>query len=156
FVGELLGAPFPEDASAMLRAARRDPVLMGDQMRRAAEDLVRAACEAGPLVIILEDLHWGDLPTLTLVDAALRTLAELPLLVRAVGRPEVQARFPRLWADRAMQAPPLPELSRRAAERLVRQVLGDGTPPEVVKTLVERAEGNAFYLEELIRTVASG
>src|SRR5262249_32173856 len=39
FLGELIGTPFPDDDSVQLRAARQDPVLMGDQMRRAWEAL---------------------------------------------------------------------------------------------------------------------
>ncbi len=156
FLGELLSAPFDDDASPMRTAARRDPVLMGDQTRRAAEDLLRAACADRTVLLVLEDLQWGDLPTVTFVDAALRNLADLPLLVLALARPEVHAVFPRLWAGRAVQTLPLAELPRRAAERLVAQALGDAAPPARVKQIVERAGGNAFYLEELIRAVAAG
>src|SRR6266700_3254343 len=56
---------------------------------------------AQPLVIVLEDLHWGDLPTVKLIDAALRALPDRPWLVLALARPEVHALFPRLWAERA-------------------------------------------------------
>src|SRR5213078_3555248 len=41
-------------------------------------------------------------------------------------------------------------------ERLVREVLGDAASAETVARLLERADGNAFYLEELIRAVGSG
>src|SRR6185436_10730285 len=50
----------------------------------------------------------------------------------------------------------LKELGRRAGERLVRQVLGDTVGSDTVERLIQRAEGNAFYLEELIRAVAEG
>jgi len=156
FLGELVGAPFPEEVNAQLRAARRDPVLMGDQIRRAAEDLLRAACSDKPVVLVLEDLQWGDLPTVTFLDAALRNLADQPLLVMALGRPEVQERFPKLWAGRPVQSLPLGALPRRGAERLVRQTLGEAATPAVVQAVCERAGGNALYLEELIRAVADG
>src|SRR5262249_54461353 len=48
----------------------------------------------------------------------------------------------------------LKELSRKASERLVRQVLGDSVGPDTVERIVEHAVGNAFYLEELIRATA--
>ena len=48
------------------------------------------------------------------------------------------------------------ELTRKASERLVRQMLGDSLQEEVVERLVTQAAGHAFYLEELIRRVASG
>jgi tetratricopeptide (TPR) repeat protein len=156
FVGELTGAPFPDDASAQLAAARRDPVLMGDQMRRAAEDLLRAACAERPVLLVLEDLHWSDLPTVTFVDAALRNLADLPLVVLALARPEVHAVFPQIWSERSTQVVRLGALPRRAAERLARRALGNAGTAERVAAIVDRAEGNAFYLEELIRAVAAG
>ena len=156
FLGELAGAPFPDDDSVQLRAARRDPMLMGDQMRRAFEDLLLAECAAGPVLLVLEDLHWGDLPTVKFVDAALRTLADQPLMVLALARPEVHDLFPRLWAGREMQEVKLGALSRRAGERLVREALGEGLDDAATAALVQRSSGNAFYLEELIRATAAG
>ncbi len=97
FVGELAGVPFPDEGSVQLRAARQDAVLMGDQMRRAFEDFVAAECGAGPVLIVLEDLQWGDLPSLGFVGAALRNLAHAPLFVLALARPEVHEIFPSLW-----------------------------------------------------------
>jgi tetratricopeptide (TPR) repeat protein len=157
FLGELVGVPFREDdTSTQLRAAHRDPVLMGDQMRRAAEDLLRAACAARPVVFVLEDLQWGDLPTVTFIDAALRNLAELPLFVLALGRPEVNTIFPKLWTTRPLQMVRLSALPRRAAERFVKDALGDDVAPGRIAELIQRADGNAFYLEEVIRAVAAG
>ena len=156
FLAELTGAPLADDAAPQLRAARRDPVLMGDQLRRAAEDLLRSACAAGPVVLVLEDLQWGDLPSVTFVDAALRNLAHLPLLVLALARPEVHGLFPQLWAARPLHELRLGGLPRRGAERLVRQALGATVSDDRVQALLDRAEGNAFYLEELIRAVAEG
>ncbi|MEP7121854.1 MAG: protein kinase [Byssovorax sp.] len=156
FLGELAGAPFLDDDSVQLRAARRDPMLMGDQMRRAFEDLLLAECAAGPVLLVLEDLHWGDLPTVKFVDAALRTLADRPLMVLALARPEVHELFPRLWVGREMQEIKLGELPRRAGERLVREALGEGVDKAEIVALVQRSSGNAFYLEELIRATAAG
>jgi tetratricopeptide (TPR) repeat protein len=76
--------------------------------------------------------------------------------VLALARPEVDRVFPRLWAGRALQTLHLAELPRRSAERLVKQGLGDAATPEQVKALVQQGGGNAFYLEELIRAVATG
>jgi tetratricopeptide (TPR) repeat protein/tRNA A-37 threonylcarbamoyl transferase component Bud32 len=157
FLGELIGAPFPDEDSLQLRAARQDPVLRGDQMRRAYEDWVRGECARGrPVVILLEDLHWGDWPTVKLVDALLRNLRDLPLMVLASARPEVHELFPDAWGQRGVVELRLSELTRRASERLVREVLGEDTPDETVERLVEGAAGNPFCLEELIRAQADG
>jgi serine/threonine protein kinase len=156
FLGELVGVPFPEDSSVQLKAARQDALLMGDQMRSAFEDFVAAECAAQPVWLILEDLHWGDVPTVRFVDAALRRLRDQPFLVVAFGRPEVHTLFPKLWEERGLLEVRLLELTRKASEKLVRQVLGDSVEQKTVELIVERAAGNAFYLEELIRAVAEG
>ncbi len=157
FLSELAGAPLAaDDAGPELRAARLDPRAMGDQMLRAFEDFLAAECAAQPLLIVLEDLHWGDAPSVRFVDSALRNLKEQPLMVLAMGRPELEDLFPKLWAERGAQSIRLGELSARASAKLVREVLGSDTPQETVERLVGQAAGNAFYLEELIRAVAEG
>src|SRR5262249_8584613 len=81
---------------------------------------------------------------------------ERPLIILALARPEIEERFPRLWADRLALGITLPPLTRRAGETLVRGALGDSIPAKEIGRLVERAAGNAFFLEELIRAVAEG
>jgi tetratricopeptide (TPR) repeat protein len=163
FLGELAGAPLPDDngaagaASAALRAARQDAQLLSEQMRRAWLDFLHAETAAHPVLIVLDDLHWGDFGTVRFIEAALRDLSKRPWMVLALARPEVFEIFPRLWADRQnVQELRLKELGRRAGERLVRQVLGDTVGSDTVERLVQQADGNAFYLEELIRAAAEG
>lgn len=155
FLGELLGAHAPAEDHPQLRAARRDPVLLGDQIRRAAAELLRARCEQGLILLILEDLQWGDLPTVTFVSSVLRSLSALPLFVLALGRPEIQDVFPKLWEDRPHQVLQLGGLPKRAAERFLTSALGP-LPPLQVAEFLEHADGNPFYLEELVRTFAAG
>src|SRR4030095_16740302 len=125
-------------------------------MLRAWEDFLAAEGIANPVVLVLEDLHWGDLPSVKFIDAALRRLQDAPLMVLAFARPELQNHFPKRWAGRALTLLQLGDLPRKASEKLVRHVLGADTSPELVARLLERSAGNAFYLEELIRAVAEG
>ena len=106
FLGEIANVPFPDDDNDALRAARANPQLMGDGMRRAWEDWLAAECAAHPVLLVLEDLHWGDLPTVSFVDAALRNLRDEPLMVLALARPEVDEQFPDLWQARAAAGHP--------------------------------------------------
>ncbi len=157
FLGELLKIGTPEDdADVQLRAARRDPVLMGDQVRRACADLLDAETAARPLLVVLEDLHWGDRATVEVIDLAMRNLVERPFLVLALGRPEVRDMFPQLWAGHNLTEIRLNRLSRRAAEKLVRAGLGGDSEHVQMAAVVERGDGNPFYLEELVRRVAAG
>ena len=155
-LGELVAVAFPTDASEALRAARTDPAVKGDAMRAAWVDWLAAECRDHPVLLVLEDLHWGDRATVELVGAALRELARAPFMVVALARPEIHDAFPRMWTDRAVQELRLPELTRKASERLARELLGANAAPSMVQRIVERANGNAFFLEELIRAVAEG
>jgi tetratricopeptide (TPR) repeat protein len=155
FLGELCAIPFPEEHSARLRAARGDPRLMSARLGRAVVAFLRAECAHQPVLLVLEDVHWSDAPTIKLVDELLKELAEQPLMVLALARPEVKDLHPGLWARR-LQELPLKGLSRKAGARLVREVLGPQVPEAVVQKAVEQADGNALFLEELIRGVAEG
>ncbi|MFO0579161.1 MAG: protein kinase [Polyangia bacterium] len=155
FLGELCGTPFPDDQSPTLSAARQDAALMGDGLQAALLALLRAECAARPVLLVLDDLHWGDALTVRLIDTALRELTGSPLFVLALGRPEVNERFPKLWPTALLQVTLRP-LSRKSSERLVHEVLGRGVPPEQVRRIVEQSAGNALFLEELIRSVAEG
>ncbi|MDC3988006.1 ATP-binding protein, partial [Polyangium jinanense] len=155
FLGEMTGTPFPDEESAKLRAARLDARLMADQIQFSFRQFMAAACGAHPVLLVLEDLHWGDLPSVKLVDAALRDIAGKPLVVAAFGRPEVHDVFPKVWAERGLSEIRLGELTPRAAAELARSALGD-TEPRTIAQIVKRAAGHPFFLEELIRAVAEG
>jgi eukaryotic-like serine/threonine-protein kinase len=155
-LGEVVGTPFDREDRGAFDATHLDPRLLSEPLGEAVLSLLRAACAERPVVLVLEDLQWGDLPTINLIDAALGALSDQPLMVLGLARTEVHEIFPRLWADRRVQEIRLRKLSRRASEQLVRQVLGDAVAEETVKALVERSEGHASYLEEMIRVVAEG
>ncbi len=156
FLGELVGAPFPDPASAELDAARRDPRLMAEQTQRAFGDFLHTESFARPLVIILDDLHWGDAASVRFLDIAVRDAEARAIFVLGLARPEVHERFPRLWAARGMQELHLSLLSPKASRQLVGAALGEGFAGEAMARLVALSEGNAFYLEELIRTADAG
>ena len=155
FLGELIGVPFPEDSLPALKAARQDPRLMADQMLAAWLDWLEAECSARPVLMVLEDLHWGDVPSVQFVDAALRTLRDRPFMVLAFARPEVDEKFPGVWAERDVQRISLPPLTSRSCHKLVRHVLG-AISADMATWIVERADGNPFVLEDLLRAVAAG
>ncbi|AKF10162.1 serine/threonine-protein kinase PknK [Sandaracinus amylolyticus] len=152
FLGELAHAPAPGDPSPPLRAARNDPRIMAEQTRLAFEEWMRALCTRTPLVIVIEDLHWADVPSVALIERALARLESEPLFVLGLARPEWRDALPRLLTQAAEM--PIEALTKRAAERLVRALLGEQIEQTTVRRIVERAGGNAFYLEELIRHVA--
>jgi tetratricopeptide (TPR) repeat protein len=156
FLCELVGASDTERLDPQLVLARRNPKLLGEHMRQAWCDWLSAECAAKPVAILLEDLHWGDWPTVKFIEAAMLELEHKPLFVLALARPEIDELFPRLWAQAGAQEMRLGVLSKKACEQLVRRMLGAHADAAAVEALVRQAAGNAFFLEELIRSAAEG
>jgi len=134
-------------------AEDHDAILLGERARAAFLEWLSALSAGGPVVLAVDDLQFGDLPSVRLLGAALQHLADRPLMIIASGRPEVRERFPHLFDEEGSTEIRLARLSRRASEQLVRLTLPD-VKDETVTVLVERADGNAMFLEELIRAAA--
>ena len=151
FLGEMIATPFSDDDLVQLEEARRDARLMHDQMRKAWEDWLEAHCRDRPVVLVLDDLHWGDLPTVRYLEAAMRNLRRSPFMVLALASPVIHDKLEGLWRDRDVEQIPLRPLSKRACRQLARHVLPGEVEDATVDGLVERCAGNPFYLEELLR-----
>jgi eukaryotic-like serine/threonine-protein kinase len=155
FIGEMIGVHTNEDRPDV-HAARQNATMMAESIRDAWLDFVDAHTQNIPIVCVLEDLHWGDRASIKLIDAVLAAPGERRFVVLALARSEVHELFPKLWADRELLEVRLGELGRKPAERLVRHFLGDTASDVEIIDIIDRAAGNAFYLEELIRAVAEG
>lgn len=150
FLGEIANIRFPDDDFPMLRSTRQDPRAMADQTRAAWLDWLEAELTHGPVVLMFEDLHWGDAATFGLVDAGLRLFAEKRLLVLGFARPTIDEKFPGLWNGRNVERLALPPLSAKSARKLVQAALPTASD-EQADALCARADGNPFFLEELLR-----
>lgn len=156
FVAELVGHPFDDASRPDLRAARESPPAMAERVRSAFERLARAWCEKQPVVLVLEDLHWADVESIKLVDRMIRAARGLPLFVLTLARPEVHDRFPALWAQRNGTEIHLAPLGERACTKIAREAMGAAVSNERIQRIVARSDGNAFFLEELIRASVEG
>lgn len=154
FLGELCKVSFP--TSPLLHSARLDPRVMTDLMEQAFVKLLQILTQRHSVLLLLEDMHWSDSLTCHLTDTALRELSQQPLMIVALGRPEVEERFPKLWAERARQLLRLLPLSKRASEQLVHQVLGHRLAASTVSRIIDQAAGNTLFLEELLRATLDG
>ncbi len=152
FLSELLGVPFPDVNDEPLRAARQSPQLMQSRTRMALEAFVRAQADLMPQVLVLEDAQWADETTLDLIDWLL-SCPDLKFAVYVFARPELDARS--LWQQKNVTRLSLPPLSPIAAEKLVRTALPEADA-RLRGSIVDRAGGNALFLEELVRAAALG
>jgi tetratricopeptide (TPR) repeat protein len=154
FLGELVGVPFNDQGSEPLRAAREAPQLMTMRILRALEAIVRHDARSAPQLLLLEDLHSLDESTVEICEWLLGC-ADMRFAIFAFGRPELAARFPELWPARELQRVELGPLAPAACQELVSVVLPDLDAGRRSR-LVERADGNVLFLEELMRHAAEG
>ncbi len=112
------------------------------------------AHESAPIVIVLEDVHWADDDSLDLLERLLDSLAGVAALVVATARPSFRQRRSGWLAGGprrvARDLDPLPLDSTRA---LVRELLGraDDPDPGLIELIAVRSDGNAFFVEELVK-----
>lgn len=156
FMAELVGVPFDARRDPALRAARRDPRLMADRVREAWLAWLEAELTRGPMVWVLEDLQWADVASVRLIGDALKRLSGRPFFVLAIARPGVRDAHPGLWRDQDLTTIALRPVPSTEAERMVRRALGPEAADDAVQSVVERGEGNPFFLEELVRSHAEG
>jgi class 3 adenylate cyclase len=129
------------------------PLAARDQLHEAWVALTEELAAQEPTVLLVEDLHWAEGPLLDLLERLVHDVRG-PLLLLATARPELLDRRPG-WSTGQRNAATLwlEPLPAAEAIAMVQQVL-DGTPPAAVERLVvDRAEGNPFFVEELLATL---
>ncbi|GAA1753771.1 hypothetical protein GCM10009681_25960 [Luedemannella helvata] len=116
----------------------------------AVGDLISAAALEGPIVVIIDDVHDATPQTIDALGATLRTLSG-PALVLLMARPEL-VRNPATMSRLAdAEVHPLSPLRGAEAARLLTAYLGGGRLPQADQDrLLLTAQGNPFYLVELV------
>lgn len=155
FLGELARVPSDDIVFLPLRAARQDPELYRERMTSAFVEWLRGLTARGAVLLLLEDLHWSDPQSVALLYAVLRALPDVSLFVLTLARPAAVSLFPTL-SEMCSQRIELHGLSKRASVQLVQQVLGPDADEATIARVIDQAQGNALFLEELIRAVAEG
>src|SRR6266540_1121822 len=128
-----------------------DPFQRRQQTLGAVKRLLLRESQFKPLLLVFEDLHWIDSETQAMLESLVESLPTSRLLLLVNYRPEYQHG----WANKTyysqLRLDPLPPES---AEQLLLAVLGDDTTLQPLKQLlIERTEGNPFFLEESVRTL---
>jgi adenylate cyclase len=107
---------------------------------------------ARPGLLVLDDLQWADRSTLDLLGFLLERLWGIPLMVVLVYRPEFQMEWATLRASHT--GIHLDVLTDEVTVELARGYLGvSEIPEELVRLIVSRCEGNAFFVEELLHAL---
>ena len=150
----------PLDREAAARLADLSPESLQHQTFRVVRRWAESLSAARPLGLILDDLHWADATSLTLLEDLLATTEQHPLLLCLLFRPERDHASWRLNDVARQRYPhrhveiPLRSLASGDAERLVTNLLALPEFSPTIRTLIlEKAEGNPFFVEEVIRAL---
>jgi class 3 adenylate cyclase/tetratricopeptide (TPR) repeat protein len=128
-----------------------DPLLRRQRTLDGVKRLLLRESQAQPLVILFEDLHWIDAETQAMLDSLVESLPTARLLLLLNCRPEYQHNWSGKTYYRQLRIDPLPPES---AEELLEALMGADAGLEPLKRLlIERTEGNPFFLEETVRTL---
>jgi class 3 adenylate cyclase/tetratricopeptide (TPR) repeat protein len=145
-VSDLLGLGTPNEAWLALNPAQR--------RRRIGEALlwlIRRRLQADLFVLVLEDVFLADRESLRLFEALIPRLKGLPVLICVSYRPD----FEHQWAQAEwFEERPVEPLRNGDMLALVRALLGDDFSVRgIAGELVRRADGNPFFLEQLVITL---
>ena len=127
------------------------PADRGQRTLDAVKRLVLRESQIQPLLLVFEDLHWIDSETQTLLDSLVESLPTARIVLLVNYRPE----YRHGWGSKSYYTQlRIDPLTAESAEQLLETLLGSA--PAVLplkRLLVERTDGNPFFLEESVRTL---
>jgi adenylate cyclase len=152
-LGYVLGIEAPD------RFRHVEPEQLKRQIFLALRRLVERRLQQGPLVLVVENLHWADAASVELLQTMADRLADQPLMLVATYRPSFELRA--LVTGRVTHtALRLLPLTPADSETLLAAYLGEsiaGMPSRLRELVLARSGGQPFYLEEILRgLIASG
>ena len=127
------------------------PLAARDQFQDAWVEFVEEVAAERTLVMLIEDIHWAEDLLVDLLERLVRH-AGRPLLLIVTGRPELLEQRPGWGAHVAGATVTLEPLAADDSKRMLTDLLGGALPPGLGE-VVERAEGNPFFLEEVLGTL---
>jgi class 3 adenylate cyclase len=159
FLANLLHLPLRPDAARTIDGFQNSRDVLRTRTVAAFTRMIQSAADERPLVVVWEDLHWADAPSLQLLDALVPITDLAPMLLVPIYRPGdgPATAFHQHLVDGAQAERiliTLGPLSRTDAEQLVDELLQiDNLPTSTRDLILERAQGNPLFLEELLRTL---
>jgi class 3 adenylate cyclase/tetratricopeptide (TPR) repeat protein len=157
FLARLLDLPLDENSSERIRFVSPEALQAG--IVDSFCTYVQARAERRPLVLVWEDLHWCDPSSLRIFEALLPLCAETPILLICALRPDDTRALaavggPHGDRDARIHRIELSPLTRPQSAALVRDLLHiEDLPASIRDLILDRAEGNPFFLEELLQSL---
>ena len=141
---EILGLTLGLDVAGDLH-----PLAARDRLHAQWVEFLSELTAQRPVVVLIEDVHWAEDPLLDLIERLARDVRG-PLVLLATSRPDFVAERS-LWGARVdAETIWLEPLAAEAAASLVDSLVAGDLPSRVRELIVERSEGNPFFVEELL------
>jgi class 3 adenylate cyclase/tetratricopeptide (TPR) repeat protein len=153
-LGHLIGIEWKD--SRHLRGILDDPKQIRNRAFHAAAQLFRrvSASDGSPVILQLEDLHWADGESLDFLNYVSEVNRDVPLLVMSFTRPTLFERRTDWSSTEGIHTRiDLHPLDKRASRELANELLKklSDIPAALRELLTSSAEGNPFYMEELLK-----
>ena len=151
-MGRLLGIEPPGESPA---PDTQDPQRMREAFFAAIRTAMEAMARRNPLLLVFEDIHWADQGMLDLIEH-LGQWVRGPLMILCLARDELLERRPG-WGGgrRGATSIFLEPLNAQETRELIASLMPSEEPdPELVPVVAERAGGNPFFVEEMVRLLA--
>jgi class 3 adenylate cyclase/tetratricopeptide (TPR) repeat protein len=124
----------------------------GEETSWALRRLFEALAAPWPLVLVFEDIHWGEPTLLDLIEYFAGWIRDAPVLILCLARPDVVERQPSWLTPRAnASAIPLTPLSPAETDRLLAD---SDLGPAVRARIADAAEGNPLFVEQMVALLA--
>jgi DNA-binding NtrC family response regulator/tetratricopeptide (TPR) repeat protein/ABC-type dipeptide/oligopeptide/nickel transport system ATPase component len=145
-------APYLDQLFGLRDGAQRLADLTPDAIRartlQTLRQVIVGVSRRQPVVLIVEDLHWADRPSQDVLAALVDDLPDAAMMVVGTYRPG----FRPPWIDRPLATQlALSPLSPEESLAVVRSILESDVPDAVTRLILNKAEGNPFFLEEICR-----
>ncbi|MCG6871978.1 MAG: hypothetical protein LJE84_06770, partial [Gammaproteobacteria bacterium] len=153
-IGQLVGFDFSD--VPVVQEALHDPESFQARALRHLGEYFIAATRQNPVFLEVEDIHWADERSLDLLNNLVRENTKLPFFMICMARPSLYDRRPSWGEGQDFHARiALDPLSRLDTRRLIREILKKVSeiPTDLRDLIADRAEGNPFYVEELIKAL---
>ena len=158
YLATVLGLNLEPEAAALLKPL--SPESLQFRTFEVFTELVQRMAANGPVVVSLDDLHWADPTSLALTERLLPLTEGAPIMLAISQRPETEhaswllkekaaREYRHLFRELTLQP-----LERPSESELLSSLAGNRRlPPAVIDGLLRYAEGNPFYLEQLLRSL---
>jgi class 3 adenylate cyclase len=155
YLAHLLGLPLREDEAGTTGIL---PETLQARYIAATHRLLRSLSALQPLVVVCEDIHWADPASIAVATQVMPLASELPILfIGALRRETDSAGWALLGQARVLFGDALTEIALEPlndadSRSLVSNLLEiESLPPQVRDAIMARAEGNPFFVEEVVR-----